>query len=114
MTRIANYMPDLNYDGPSAGVEICQFQLKNNCSEDALLVLMEKIKTDFLLPQPGFMKHQTIPLENGEFIDICISENLPCATAISSKRLDHPLTLALLDMMEPSSITLSFCNHEPL
>lgn len=93
------------------GVEVCQFTLRNSCNEYQLLNLLGEIEQSFLSRQSGFQQHQLFKLNNRDYIDISISENYQQATQTSAKRLDSPLTLSLMDMMEPNSIKLRLAKN---
>lgn len=111
MTALAHYTARQTFaftelKHSDCGVEVCQFTLRNSCNESQLLSLVREIEQCFLSRQSGFQQHQLFKLKNRGYLDISISENYQQATQTSAKRLESPLTLSLMDMMEPNSIKL--------
>lgn len=89
------------------GMETCQFRLKPGCSEKQLMQAARLMEDQFLSQQQGFLQHSIFKNSDGSYIDVCCAESPQKAEQIYSRWMDDSYAQQFLNLLDPSSISLS-------
>jgi hypothetical protein len=87
-------------------IVVWTFRLKEGIDEDAFLAANERMQTEFIYQQPGFVRRTTARAKDGEWLVIGVWSTQADAVAARQVAEGDPVSRAATAMVDASSVTV--------
>jgi hypothetical protein len=85
-------------------IVVWTFRLKDGIDEDAFLAANERLQTEFVYQQPGFVRRTTARGKDGEWLVIGVWSSQAEAATAGEAAKGTPISHAANAMVDPSSL----------
>jgi hypothetical protein len=85
-------------------IVVWTFRLKDGIDEDAFLAANERLQTEFVYQQPGFVRRTTARGKDGEWLVIGVWSSRAEAATAGEAAKGNPISHAANAMVDPSSL----------